>query len=38
VAVIRLQFVTKPTQIKNRIDPAQQMIGGNAFIEIELIE
>jgi len=31
-------FDTKPTKVKNRVDPVHQMIGWNPFIKIELIE
>ena len=36
VTVIRRQFATKPSQVENRVDVAQQVIDGNAFVEIEL--
>ena len=38
MTVERRKLGAQPTQIKNRIDQAKQMIGGNAVFKIELIE
>jgi hypothetical protein len=38
VTVERRQIGPQPAQIENGIDPAQQMIMWNAFLEIELVE
>jgi|TARA_B100000749_G_scaffold267718_1_gene244902 hypothetical protein len=38
MTVIGGEFAANPAQIENRIDPAQQMIGGNTIVEIKLIE
>ena len=38
VAVERRKLGAQPTQIKNRVDPAKQMIAWDAVFKIELIE
>ena len=38
MAVERRKLGAQPTQIKNRLDPAKQMMGGYAIFKIELIE
>jgi hypothetical protein len=35
---MRLQFTPEPTQIENRVYAPEQMIGGNAIVEIKLVE
>ena len=38
MAVVRSQLGAKPAQIKNRIDPAQHMIGRNTVHEAKLVK
>ncbi len=37
-AVVRDQLLTQPAQVEYRVDLAQKVIGGNNFVQIELIE
>ncbi len=38
VTIVRLHLATQPTQIKNRVDPPQQMIARNHVFQVELVE
>lgn len=35
---MRLHLAAHPAKVQNRVDPAQEMIGWNHILEIELIE